>query len=80
MFIITFGHAVRPFDNITRRWLSLHDISSEPLHVKRSIQREVHIAKQDLHKIVTIFQIHDVIKHINHMPTFNYEKTAGVTA
>lgn len=26
---ITFGHAVRPFDNITRRWLSLHDISPE---------------------------------------------------
>lgn len=31
MFRITFGHAVRPFDNITLRWLSLHDISLETL-------------------------------------------------
>lgn len=80
MFRITFGHAVRPFDNITRRWLSLHDISLETPYVKRDVQREVHIAKQGLHKIVAIFQIHDVIKHINHTPSFNYEKTTGVTA
>lgn len=29
MFRNTFGHAVRPFDNITRRWLSLRDLSLE---------------------------------------------------
>lgn len=54
--------------------------AQKPFHVKRGVQREVHIAKQGLHKIVTIFQVHDVIKHINHTPTFNYEKAVGVTA
>lgn len=54
--------------------------AQNPRYVKRGIQREVHIAKQGLHKIVTIFQIHDVIKHINHTPMFNYEEATWVTA
>lgn len=73
-----FGAGRKPFGQHDTKVAVSAQISSEDLGVQTTLQGEVHVAEQHLDQVISVSQIHDVIKHVDHSPAFDYKKTSWI--